>query len=242
MTPSILITRPDPAGSEFATALRTKLGKKCTVCTSPIMQIETCAHLPDLAPFGTLIFTSRNGVEAFANLTDKRDIPAYAVGFATGEAARAIGLRVTIGKGDVKQLTKQIITESPPAPCLYIRGEHAASPLAKTLSDAGIETLEAVLYHQQPRPLSAKAQRILERGGEVILPLFSPRSAGLFFAQARQANWRADLTIVAISQAVADQVPQPYVNRMVVAEVPNGDAMQETVEQLWIKANRLEGR
>ena len=242
MTATILITRPEPAGSEFAAELRTNLGHECTVCTSPLMRIEVCANLPDLSSVGTLIFTSRNGVEAFSSLTDRRDLPAYAVGPATAHAARAIGFPVTEGEGDAKRLTKQIIADHPAQPCLHIRGEHVAAPLANNLSCAGIETVEAVLYHQRPVPLSPEARQILEREDEVILPLFSPRSARLLFAQAQQANWRARLSIVAISQAVADQVPEPYVDRVIIAEAPNANAMQAAIEQLWIKANRLEGR
>ncbi|WP_306153154.1 uroporphyrinogen-III synthase [Roseovarius sp. MMSF_3281] len=242
MTATILITRPEPAGSEFAAALRTKLGKKCTVCTSPLMQIEVCANLPDLSNVGTLIFTSRNGVEAFAKLADRRDIPAYAVGPATGDAARAIGLSVTEGEGDAERLIPQVIADLPPRPCLHIRGEHVAAPLAKILSGAGIDTDEAILYHQRPVPLTPEAHRILEREENVILPLFSPRSARLLFAQAHHANWRARLTIVAISQAAGNQVPERYLDGVVVAKAPNAEAMQQAVEQLCIKANRLEGR
>jgi uroporphyrinogen-III synthase len=242
MTAPILITRPEPAGSEFAAALRTKLGKKCTICTSPIMQIEVCANLPDLSGIATLIFTSRNGVEAYARLTRQRDIPAYAVGPGTTDAARAIGLHVTNAGGDAKRLASHMIDKTPPTPCLHIKGEHAAFPLAKTLSDVGIETVEAILYHQSPRPLSNDAQQILSREDEVVLPLFSRRSARLLFSQTQQAQWRAELIIIAISQAVADQVPKRYMTRVVVADTPDADAMQHAVERLWIKINRLEGR
>ncbi|WP_172982775.1 uroporphyrinogen-III synthase [Roseovarius bejariae] len=205
------------------------------------MQIEVCANLPDLVGTGTLIFTSRHGVEAFAQLTDRRDIPAYAVGEATGQAARDIGLTVTVGEGDAERLIKQIVADKPNLPCLHLRGEHVAAPLAETLTSAGLETHEAVIYLQRPCPLSDEAQRLLQKPDPVILPLFSPRSARLAFAQEKHSNWQAPLHIVAMSQAVADQVPAGRASSISIAATLDAMAMVQATERAWIKANRLEG-
>lgn len=241
MAASILITRPDPAGTTFAEVLRTKLGETCTICTSPLMQIESCANLPDLSGIGTLIFTSRHGVETFEHLSRRRDIPAYAVGDATGQAAQRIGLSVTIGEGDAERLIAQILRDNPAQPCLHIRGEHVAAPLADILTKAGIETQEAVVYSQKPLTLSSDAQRLLQREEAIILPLFSPRSAKLLFSQPGVTDWQADLHIVTISAAVADTVPKPWAKTTKIAAQPTAEAMGDAVQKLWGTLNRLEG-
>jgi len=241
MTASILITRPNPAGTMFADHLRTKLGKDCAICTSPLMQIEVCANLPDLAEIATLIFTSRHGVEAFAQQSDRRDIPAYAVGETTGNVARQLGLSVTAGDGDAERLIAKILHDNPPAPCLHVRGDHVAAPVAKILSDAGIETHEAVAYMQKPLHLSDAAQRLLHQSAPVILPLFSPRSAKLFFSQPGVTDWKATLYILAISASVADQVPSPWAKRLTIAKEPTASAMMQALQRLYSKVNRLEG-
>jgi uroporphyrinogen-III synthase len=241
MTASILITRPEPAAGEFADMLRTKLGETCTICTSPVMQIEVCANLPDLEKIHTLIFTSRHGVEAFAKLTDRRDIPAYTVGEATGDAAQDIGLSVAIGEGDAERLIKQILADQPSPPCLHMRGEHVATPLAEVLTSAGLETHEAMIYFQKPCPFADEVQQLLKRPGPVILPLFSPRSARLVFEQEKRSEWQAPLHIVAMSQAVARQVPENRASSVSIATKLDAAAMVQATERVWIKANRLEG-
>lgn len=241
MAASILITRPAPADTTFADMLRRKLGDECTICTSPLIRIEVCANLPDLTGIRTLIFTSRHGVEAFAKLSERRDIPAYAVGEATGQAAQDIGLSVSIGEGDAERLIKQILADKPDRPCLHLRGEHVAAPLAEILTSAGLETHEAVIYLQKPCPLSDEAQQLLRQPGPVILPLFSPRSARLVFAQEKHPEWQAPLHIVAMSQAVARQVPENRASSISIVSTLDATAMAQATERAWIKANRLEG-
>jgi uroporphyrinogen-III synthase len=241
MAASILITRPGPAGTTFADRLRTKLGEKCTIFTSPLMRIETCANLPDLSGIGTLIFTSRHAVETFEHLSKRRDIPAYAVGEVTGQIAKRIGLSVTMGDGDAARLIARIQRDKPAQPCLHIRGEHVAAPLAQMLTKVEIETHEAIVYMQRPLALSEDAQRLLQREEAVILPLFSPRSAKLLFSQPGVTHWQADIHIVTISAAVADNVPMPWATTTEVAPEPTAAAMGDTVQRLWAKLNRLEG-
>ncbi len=62
----------------------------------PVVQPLLAIHplspaLPDLEGFAALAFTSRNGVSAFADLTPRRDVRAFAVGEATARAAREAG-------------------------------------------------------------------------------------------------------------------------------------------------------
>lgn len=61
---------------------------------TPLLAIRALAlPAPDLEGIAALAFTSRNGVEAFAALSEARALPVFTVGDATAEAARAAGFR-----------------------------------------------------------------------------------------------------------------------------------------------------
>ena len=59
---------------------------------APLLAIRPLPQAaPDLTGVAALAFTSRNGVAAFAALTEARALPVFTVGDATAEAARAAG-------------------------------------------------------------------------------------------------------------------------------------------------------
>ena len=238
MPPTILITRPERSAVEFADQLRARLGCGVPIVLSPLMRIEPVGQLPDLRCVKTLIFTSRHGVEAFANLTDRRDFGCYAVGDATAEAVRKIGMDARAGTGFGKDLARQIKNGQVETPCLHIRGQHAAVDIAKELNKAGIETDEAVLYRQIAQPLGPMAIRLLDGEDPVILPLFSPRSARLFFDQCKAG---APVMIAAISDNVARAVPERRAKTLQVAARPDANAMLDAVQDLYARAKPLEG-
>ncbi len=238
MTPTILITRPEPSGAAFAKQLQKAIGAKAKVILSPVLQIEPCGELPDLAPICHLVFSSRHGVEAFARLSDRRDISAYAVGDATAQAGRDIGLSMTACGGNVHQMLKRICQDAPKGPFLHVRGEHTTGNLAQDLNRVGLETYEAVIYRQRSLSLTKEAKECLLKKAPVILPLFSPRSARLVL---EGAVVKAPLFVAAISQNVADEMPPGLVHDMVVAQDPTAHAMLHTVHCLFDGAKRLEG-
>lgn len=68
---------------------------------------------PDLTGIAALAFTSRNGVDAFAALSDDRSRPVFAVGDATAEAARAAGFsRVRSASGALGDLARLLAAEA----------------------------------------------------------------------------------------------------------------------------------
>lgn len=70
---------------------------------------------PDLAGIAALAFTSRNGVAAFAALSDDRSRPVFTVGDATAAAARAAGFAtVRSAGGAVEDLARLLAAEAPP--------------------------------------------------------------------------------------------------------------------------------
>lgn len=239
MAPTILITRAEPAAVEFADALRRRLGCGVDVVISPLMRIATVSGVPKCPDaFASLIFTSRNAVEAFADMTTRRDWPSYCVGEATAAAARAAGFSAVSAGGTVQDLADMLRRDRPETPCLYLRGEHVASDLAATLSSAAIETVEAVIYRQLAQPLTDEARALLNRENPVILPLFSPRSAHLFFDQDTGA---APLFVASISENTATAVPADRAAILRIAKTPTATAVLDALEGLLDAANRLEG-
>lgn len=238
MTPTILITRPEPSGAAFAKQLEKVIGPASKIVLSPVLQIEPCGTLPDLSEVRQLVFSSRHGVEAFARHSDRRDIPAYAVGEATAKAGRDIGLSVTACGGDARQMMKRILADALPGPFLHVRGEYTTGNLAQDLTLAGIETYEAVIYRQHAVGLTDQAKECLQQKTPVILPLFSPRSARLALSEGLV---KAPLFVAAISENVAQEIPPAIAQDVVVADEPTTIAMLDVVQGLFDAAKRLEG-
>src|SRR5712672_914868 len=101
----LLVTRPEPAGARTAARLRA-LGHD--VILMPVLRVELVPN-PELGdgPFGALILTSANAVQALAQhrrLSELQILPAYAVGRRTAEAARAHGFAPISSDGNQEDL------------------------------------------------------------------------------------------------------------------------------------------
>ncbi|MBZ8118501.1 uroporphyrinogen-III synthase [Roseovarius sp. LXJ103] len=237
MAHTILITRPEPGGTRFEAQVRAQFSDVRT-CLSPILEI---VPEPDAVPIHGvrgLIFTSQYGVEQFAAQVARRDFPVFAVGGATGVVARAAGFGdVVEAEGDAVSLVAKIIEHGVLGPLLHLRGGVAAGDVAGDLTAAGIETRVAILYRQDEAAPTPEAKALLAGTAPVIVPLFSPRSAALWFAQSKP---RAPLVIIAISEAVARAVPEG-VAPMFVAHTPDAEAMLRLMPVAIAAAKRLEG-
>jgi uroporphyrinogen-III synthase len=144
---------------------------------------------------------------------------------------------VTSCNGDAADLIARILADTAPTPCLHLRGAHIAANIAKALTLAGTETHEAVIYRQTEGHLTARAVSLLQNGQPVIVPLFSPRSAQLFFDQAVPTG---PLLVAAISENVRQAVPDGCAASIETAEHPTAEAMLEVIVTLWNSAKRLE--
>ncbi len=238
MSPTILITRPEPGASRFIAALRDLPGGDLPVIRSPVLAIEPKGDLPDLAGVRWLIFTSQYGVFRFAELSKRRDIPAYAVGDATAQAAQEAGMRAISCAGDARDLLTRIAADGAAGPMLHLRGTHAAADVAAALTAAGTPARDAVLYAQRALPLNDAARACLTGIAPVIAPVFSPRSAAMLL---EGAQITAPLVILAISRAAADRVPAGVAQACIVADRPDAAGMLRAWPDALAEANRLEG-
>jgi uroporphyrinogen-III synthase len=161
--------------------------------------------------------TSANAARAAAAFGLSRDLPVYAVGDATGEAARTAGFRhVESARGDVRALAALIRRRLSPADgaVLHLRGEVVAGRLAEDLRAAGFEVRKAIGYRARPvaRLPEALARLLREDGAETTLKaimIFSPRTAETFVTLVER-NKLADrctcLEAACLSPAVAERL------------------------------------
>lgn len=112
--------------------------------------LETRAINVDLsqARFDAVIFTSRNGVSAFARLSDRRDCPVWCVGDATAEAARQAGFgEVVSAEGDVQVLFDKLKTEAPRSTrFLYASAREPSAPLTAWMWAEGFSVTQIPVY------------------------------------------------------------------------------------------------
>ncbi|MFY0659698.1 MAG: uroporphyrinogen-III synthase [Shimia sp.] len=224
VTPLILLTRPLADAEGFA-ALLADMGVTAEVAFSPIVEIVPTEADVDLTNISGVLFSSRNAVAAVAG----HDLPAWCVGEATAEAARAKGWRAVAADGDAESLYARVLADAPKGPLLHIRGEVARGDLAGRLTKVGIQTREVVVYRQAAHPLSERAKTALMRENPVIVPLFSPRAAAQF---AEQGPYYAPLHVVVMSEAVQAALGAFPVETVVLAEKKEAKAMANAVARL----------
>ena len=198
-SPRVWITRAQPGAARTAARLR-DMGFEPIV--APLLAIEHLTPpVPDLAPFAALAFTSINGVSAFAALTPRRDIPVFAVGDATAQAAHDAGFAdIRSAAGDLHALARLIAGAVANADVLVPQAETPAGDFTAALAAAGarnvsiqsltvyraIETsaeapapLDAVLIHS-PRAGHALAKRSHDVLVHAVLACISPAAAAPF--------------------------------------------------------------
>jgi uroporphyrinogen-III synthase len=230
-SPTILLTRPLAQSRRFAQELAGVTG--LPVVISPLMApVFLAPRLPD-GPFRAVILTSETGALAAGNLRAALPGRAYCVGARTAEAARAAGFGAIVAGGDAAGLVATLSGADETGPLLHLRGRDSRGEIAGTLTKRRIVTHEAVIYDQQEQPLSDEAQGLLAGDAPLIVPLFSPRSAVLFAAQAQGAK---TLWLAALSPAVAAALGDLPRLGLEIAEKPEAGPMLLAVQRLIASA------
>ena len=145
----------------------------------PLLTLEMLEMpLPPLNGIRGLVFTSVNGVNAFAARADTRMLPVYAVGDATAAAAFAAGFtQVTNAAGQVTALNRLLAERNEPGPLLHIGGADRAA--AVVLKDK--EILHLSLYKMQAAAaLSTECLARLRAGTFTHAMFFSARTGETF--------------------------------------------------------------
>ncbi|MDQ1155529.1 uroporphyrinogen-III synthase [Brevundimonas sp. SORGH_AS_0993] len=229
MSARVWITRTRPGADRTAERLRV-LG--LTPVVTPLLAVQPLKPaLPDLDLYAALVFTSPNGVAAYAALTPRRDHPVIAVGDATVAAARDAGfLQARSAEGDIHALARLIADQPPAGPILAALAESPVADLAALTcarnSDVVIDALP--IYRTVPTQLSAPPP------AEAVL-VHSPRAARLLAAYGRAA---LDACLVACISPQAAAPLDALDLKPAVADAPNDPALLATLQEALGKRER----
>lgn len=207
----VLLTRPLAESEQLAALLRSH-GHDPVI--SPAMDIRFREGPPlMLDGVQAIIVTSANGIDALARRTPVRDVPVFAVGPQTSEAARAAGFaNVQDAGGNSAALVKTVRGSARPnrGALLLAVGRDRRGDVEGCLSMAGITVRVEELYEAVEIPqLSAAALKALCEGPIDAVMLFSPRSARLFAQQilaAKLAQACERMIALCISAATAAEL------------------------------------
>jgi uroporphyrinogen-III synthase len=217
--PLVWITRAEPGAS--ATAARVAALGYLPVA-SPLLRLEPTGEPVDLDDVAALAFTSINGVRAFADASAVRDLPAYAVGDATAEAARAAGFtEVASADGDVSALAALLASARPKGLVLHPGAAEPAGDLVGALAQSGIAVRPLALYRAVDAE-PTEALTLWERLSAVLI--HSPR-AGRALEVLMAARAAPNLRAVVISPAAAEPLKHLDLAGVAVAPLPKEQAL-----------------
>jgi len=229
-----LITRP----AEDAKSLQAELRRRgIAVVHEPMLTIARMTDVAiDMSGVQGLLFTSSNGVRAFARLSDQRDLPSFAVGDATARACRDAGFsNVHSASGDVDALANYVIRHCRPLEgrLVQIAGTVSAGDLAGALRAAGFIIDRIPIYEAQTaKALSPGTVTALKSGRIDAVLFFSPRTASTFVSLARIAGLDdacRNINAYCLSPAVAKRAGALPWKRVTIAAEPTQTALLETL-------------
>ncbi len=225
MPPRLLLTRPLDSAQDFAQSAR-DAGWRGQIVIAPLIAIVPSDLAPNLlAGAGSIVLTSQYGVAALAEAP--RDMPLWCVGPRTAQAARAAGFtEIHQSAGDGAALLAEVLATPTPQPILHLHGAHLALDLTARLQDAGLRAQSAVVYQQDAVALSVEGRACLAQQGDVVIPVFSPRTGRLLGEQVAQIpDLGARLHLLALSPAVAQALAQVPYHSLRIADQPNGASL-----------------
>jgi len=231
----VLVTRP----KDDSAALRQELRKRAIeVRLDPMLVIQRMEKAPiDLEGVQGLLFTSSNGIRAFAALNGERGLPAYCVGDETARACRSANFTDVHGAaGNVETLAAYVIAHARPGDgrMVHVAGSVSAGDLAGALREAGFSVDRIPLYDAIPASSLAEETKNAFRQGHLDAVLFfSPRTAATFVSLAKAAGLESACRRVdayCLSQGVARPVGELPWRRIVTAAEPTRAALLSTLD------------
>jgi uroporphyrinogen-III synthase len=164
-----------------------------------VLEVRALAPVIALAGVHALAFTSANAVRAFAGLEARRDLPVFAVGGATAEAARAAGFgAVEDAAGDVQALADHLIARRP-GRILHPAAAEPAGDLAGLLTAAGVPAQSVVIYDT----VAVRPDAALAGLGALDAVLIHSPKAGRRVAALVAPAEAPDMAVIALSAAAA---------------------------------------
>ena len=233
---ALLMTRPAADAARFVRQMPDDLQQQLTVIQSPLMRITPLSAAIDIRNYAGVIFSSGNGVDAVGSAP--KDLPAFCVGRRTTQRALAVGWQATFCGATAADLIETLKQQMPPGPLLHLHGCHTRGDIAATLTDAGLPCTGQAIYQQDLLPLKDTVRQQISAQNFVIVPLFSPRLARHFASLGLD---QANLSLIALSDAVAAELKDLYCNDLRVSKTPDAEGMIAMVRDAAVRLAHLEG-
>jgi uroporphyrinogen-III synthase len=240
---AILVTRPQPDNATTVAALR---AKGFEVLPAPMLRFEPVAFQDDSdASYGAVIVTSANALRAVAGqaaLSRFKQLPLFAVGEHTAQAARETGFRSVISAdGDAGALRDLMVASvrakilKKGTTLLYLAGADLARDLAGELGERGFNVVTQTTYRMAPivsLPRDVCAAFAASRVEAVLH--YSRRSARAFLDAARAGG--VEISALAIPQcclsdSIASIVRDAGATQVMVARAPDEKALFESLDR-----------
>jgi uroporphyrinogen-III synthase len=238
---AILVTRPQPDNAATVAALRA-MGFE--VLPAPVLRFEPVAFQDGSdAHYGAVIVTSANALRAAedqAAMIRLKQLPLFAVGGRTAQAAREAGFsNVISADGDATAL-RELMVESVRVKklkktdtLLYLAGADLARDLAGELGERGFDVVTQTTYRMVPIVSLPRdvCDAFAANGVEAVLH-YSRRSARAFLDAARAGG--VEISALAIpqcclSEAIASIVRDAGATQVMVARTPDEKALFEVL-------------
>lgn len=226
MNLKVIVTRAPPGAGETAARLA---AAGYDPIVSPMLEIVPVSmQAIDLGDTTDIVFTSANGVRAFAGLgLSPATRTAWCVGPSTAEAARKARFASVIeGAGNAEDLAALILDRRQHlrGPLVHIANTAAAGELVARLVAGGLDARFAAPYETRPvETLSPDAIAALESDAPVCVMVHSAKAAEAL--RHTSTERLAHAAIVAISAAAAAPLRDALLGRVTLAASPNEDAM-----------------
>jgi uroporphyrinogen-III synthase len=227
---TVLIARA-PDGSDDLQKAITDRGFKPLL--EPILNIEFLdVSFENISEATPLVFTSGNGVRAFAHGCTQRTNPVYTVGRNTADEARQSGFtNIKTAAGTVDDLVDIL-----PKDCeevLYVRGEEVSKDLK---SIVGIPVRELTAYRSVPADnLSMECLKAIDAKDVAAVMLFSAKGGKVFaglLEQYDRASRMRTTRVLCISEGVVQSVSVLPFGGNAIADTPDRYGMIKLLDHL----------
>ncbi|MBV8373927.1 MAG: uroporphyrinogen-III C-methyltransferase [Candidatus Eremiobacteraeota bacterium] len=245
----VLVTRPVAQANELAAALQARGARPITAPTIEIVPPDDRrpAHraIDELDRYAWVVFTSRNGVDAFFERLASLDadarllarIKVAAIGSATADHLRRHGVRADLMPAQFisEELARSLIEATREAErVLIFRAQEARDVLPNMLADAGLDTTVVAAYKTRTANDPEFAQKF-ERADAVI---FTSRSTVTGFTSllggernaVRAARGKA---IACIGPITAQAAREAGLEVNVTAEIFTGEGIADALESYF---------
>ena len=192
------------------------------IVIDPILKIEVVAAPYDFSPIQGLLITSTNAVAHLPVDLLGSNLPTFCVGEATTLAASKRGLAARHMANTAQGLCKALSCEHLTGPLLHLRGANTTLDIAQYFLGTETNVQNLVTYQQTAQGLRDETYSILQSVKQVLLPVFSLRSAQILCTL--DLDWTRH-SAVAISQAAAESCKNVGFGEVIVSSNPDSTSM-----------------